>query len=252
LIPTLNKAREASLRAACASNLRQLGLMYQLYANGYNDYAPLGCVKSSGGQQKAWNYVVFINRDGAVRTTLMGWLVDANLFKDPKAFFCPAERYDQWEMNGTEILPNPWPFHPPDETKFGYGGRPAIAWQTPPLPDAPKFYNSLDKPAHMPKWSKQKNVAVLTEILVNKHCLKTRHKTGVNVLYGNGAVKWVPASHFAYPGSEFDQINGENPSDGQSFQAGNNKLLLQDLVNLNNRVTAVVPARGLWGKLDTY
>lgn len=251
LVPTLNKAREASQRVTCGSNLRQLGVMFQLYANGFKDYAPLGYIKNGGALQKNWNYLAYYNRNGIARTTLMGWLVDANLIKDGKAFFCPAEKYEQWVYNGTEILPNPWPFDPAsgNETKFGYGTRPVVAWETLALPNAPKFTDSNDKPSYMAKWSKQKNLAVLTEILVNKHCLDTRHRTGVNVLYGNGAVKWVPKSQFEYPGSDFDQITGDNPSDVVSFQPGNKNLLLFDITPTGK---PVIPARGLWGALDTY
>jgi prepilin-type N-terminal cleavage/methylation domain-containing protein len=251
LVPTLNKAREASQRVACGSNLRQLGTMFQLYANGFKDYAPLGYIKSGGTHQKNWNYLVFINRAGVTRTTLMGWLVDAGLIKDGKTFFCPAEKYEQWVYQGTEILPNPWPFDAASghESKFGFGARPIVGWETPPLPDAPKFVDSNDKSSHMPKWSKQKNLAVLTEILVNKHNFKTRHKTGVNVLYGNGAVKWVPKDHFAYKDSDFDKIPGTNPSDAVSFQPGNKNLILFDITSSGK---AVIPARGFWGLLDTY
>src|SRR5690242_2467632 len=76
LIPTLNKAREASMRVQCGSNLRTLGQMYQLYANRYKDYAPIGFIKNGAGIQKSWNYVAYYNRSGIKRTTLLGWLVD--------------------------------------------------------------------------------------------------------------------------------------------------------------------------------
>lgn len=255
LVPTLNKAREASNRAVCGSNLRQLGLMFQLYANRYNDYAPMGYIKNAGSLQKNWNYLVFHNRNGIARTTLMGWLVDAGVVKEGKTFFCPSERYDQWLYNGTDILPNPWPFDPAsgNESKFGYGTRPVVGWETTALPNAPVFWDSNNSKtsqwAKMAKWSKQKNRAVIADILVNKHCLDTRHKAGVNVLYGNGAVKWVPKAQFEYPGSDFDQIAGDNPSDAISFQPGYATKLLFDITASGKEV---IPARGLWGALDSY
>ncbi|HZZ41673.1 MAG TPA: prepilin-type N-terminal cleavage/methylation domain-containing protein [Tepidisphaeraceae bacterium] len=255
LVPTLNRAREASLRVACASNLRQFGLVYQMYANNYKDYAPLGYIVNSNLIQKNWNYLAFLNRNGIARTTLMGWLVDARLISDGKAFFCPAEKFEQFVYQGVEILPNPWPFNAASgwETRFGYGTRPVVGWDTVALPASPNFYDSNSKPAVMPKWSKQKNLAVVTEILVNKYSLVTRHKSGVNVLYGNGGVKWVPKEQFLYPGSDFDQIsvtaNTQDPVDSTSFQPGNKNLLLFDITPTGK---AVIPFRGLWGALDTY
>ncbi len=40
LMPALRKAREASKRAACASNLRQIALAHAMYVNDFNDYLP--------------------------------------------------------------------------------------------------------------------------------------------------------------------------------------------------------------------
>lgn len=260
LIPTLNKAREASLRAACGSNLRQLGITFQLYANAYRDYAPLGYIVTASGQhEKNWNYIAYRNTStgGNPRTMLMGWLVDANLIKDGKAFYCPAERFEQFVYQGVEMLPNPWPFDPPSgwETRFGYGTRPVVGWQSVPLPDAPKFIYTTTTTTtftgYMPKWSKQKNLAVLTEILVNKYTMRTRHKNGVNVMYGNGAVKWVPASHFLYDGSYLDQIptDGIDPVAATSFQESAKILLLDDRLSTGKVRN---PPLGLWSQLDKY
>ena len=44
LLPSLHKAREASYRAVCLSNLKQIGVAYTLYADGNNEYY----VKHSG------------------------------------------------------------------------------------------------------------------------------------------------------------------------------------------------------------
>lgn len=46
LLPTLQRAREAGNRAQCLSNLHQIHLMLQLYANANDDLVPLG---TSGG-----------------------------------------------------------------------------------------------------------------------------------------------------------------------------------------------------------
>src|ERR1700733_14387962 len=40
LLPALNKARSAGKKAACVSNLRQIGIAIQMYAQDYRDYTP--------------------------------------------------------------------------------------------------------------------------------------------------------------------------------------------------------------------
>src|ERR1700761_1434749 len=40
LLPALSKARQQSIQVQCASNLRQLGLLLQMYANDNNGFYP--------------------------------------------------------------------------------------------------------------------------------------------------------------------------------------------------------------------
>ena len=40
LLPALNKARAAGKKAVCVSNLRQIGVAIQMYAQDFNDYTP--------------------------------------------------------------------------------------------------------------------------------------------------------------------------------------------------------------------
>src|SRR6188508_2176545 len=42
LLPALSKAREQAKNAQCLSNLRQVGTMFQFYANDYKDAVPIG------------------------------------------------------------------------------------------------------------------------------------------------------------------------------------------------------------------
>src|SRR5215217_5320857 len=42
LLPSLQKAREAANRAACLSNLRQLGTALRIYGTMYKDVCPIG------------------------------------------------------------------------------------------------------------------------------------------------------------------------------------------------------------------
>ena len=40
LLPALNKARSASVKTKCTSNLKQIGTMCALYGNDYDSYLP--------------------------------------------------------------------------------------------------------------------------------------------------------------------------------------------------------------------
>jgi hypothetical protein len=255
LLPALNRARESSLRAQCASNLRQVGLAYQLYANEQKDYAPLGYI-NNGSIQKNWNYganYTFSNGSGPTRTFMMGWLVDARVVKEIKAFYCPAERFEQWVYNGTEITPNPWPFSATDQTRIGYGFRPVVGWVPPATATgAWTFKDSIGKAASLPKWSRMKNLAAATEVMVNQTNLRTRHKQGINVLYGNGAVKWVPKDAFLYQTPSLSgliQVGGTTPDDNASFNPGFASYFLLDTGSTGK---PVVPAKGFWGDLDRF
>src|SRR2546430_772387 len=48
LLPALGKAREASNKTKCLSNLRQIGMAIQMYANANKDQIPLGTIGSAG------------------------------------------------------------------------------------------------------------------------------------------------------------------------------------------------------------
>src|SRR5947207_6886837 len=86
LLPALTKAREASQKTACLSNLRQLGTAMQIYATEYKDYIPIGYM-----DQKQFSYIVYHkNSISAPRVSQMGFLVTGKSITDGKAFFCPS------------------------------------------------------------------------------------------------------------------------------------------------------------------
>src|SRR5881275_139990 len=59
LLPSLNKAREASKRAACSSNLRQVLMSMIMYANQNNMQIPMGCRSDS----YQFNYCIMAKDD---------------------------------------------------------------------------------------------------------------------------------------------------------------------------------------------
>src|ERR1700693_4688282 len=95
LLPTLGKARNASLRTACLSNQRQIVCAVIMYSDMYNGGIPQPVTggNMSGGEQ-AFN-AKFIPPN-ATRGASDGWynlglLFDQKLLKSPLVFYCPAQ-----------------------------------------------------------------------------------------------------------------------------------------------------------------
>jgi prepilin-type N-terminal cleavage/methylation domain-containing protein len=228
LLPALNKAREASQRTVCLSNLRQLGTAMQLYATEFHDYIPIGYMS-----EKQFSYVVNWNNSNGTRVTQMGFLVVAHTISDGKAFYCPSET-DPMFMYDTPV--NVWPFdkNPPDphlsspglgHTRFAYNARPSAEWF--PLPNRQVFPNPMSKKSQL------KNKALLADILISKGDVLRRHKKGINVLYGNWSGQWVPLSDF-------------NKSPWNLIPNGDVSTSYNDAM-LNE--TGLMP-RGIWADLD--
>jgi prepilin-type N-terminal cleavage/methylation domain-containing protein/prepilin-type processing-associated H-X9-DG protein len=54
LLPSLNKARQAANTVACASNMRQIGLMFRMYANENSGILPPGGYQLAPGRNWTW------------------------------------------------------------------------------------------------------------------------------------------------------------------------------------------------------
>jgi prepilin-type N-terminal cleavage/methylation domain-containing protein len=192
LLPSLGRAREQARQTACLSNLRQLGMMYQLYANDNHDQIPLGY--DTG---EPWTgYFIY---DGG-SYPLMGCLYNANLFTTPQAFYCPSQLDARWQVATPE---NPWP--PPTPgilIRVGYTSRPTVQW-------------SGGKPlAPMSVFSRMQSKAILSDIVgipLSSPDYTNVHHRSLNVLYGDRSARSVDRSAYDAIQKQVDTLGFSSP-----------------------------------------
>jgi prepilin-type N-terminal cleavage/methylation domain-containing protein len=176
LLPSLARAQESSRRVNCLSNLRHVHQAFMLYALDHHDQVPLGY---RGGNTQ-WNSMVYSAT--AKKIVLFGLLQLEGRMKSPRVFFCPSENDTRSMFDTPE---NPWPPGPDGvgtaQVYAGYGARPAIN-----LPD-----NPIAGELTYPRMNQFKNLAIFGDLTATPARLDTRHRTGINVLYGNGGAHWV-------------------------------------------------------------
>jgi len=184
LLPTLSKARQAADRTACLSNLRQVHQAFHFYAMSNDGQVPLGYRTAS----KQFNSMVYSTTAGG-RWVLFGLLEQSGLIPSPTVFFCPAETNPKFAYNTPE---NPWPaagVTPTKNIQAGYGARPQQE-----IAD-----DLLSVSAALPKLKKFKNRAIFADLTAARNRVLSRHRTGINALYGDGSARWVALKAFDQP-----------------------------------------------------
>ena len=180
LLPTIARARESARRASCLSNLRQVSMAMRFYAHDNRDQVPLGY--RSGNKQ--FNSMIYAFDEA--KLVLFGWLYAGGYMKTPQVFFCPSENEPR-SMFAT--ADNPWPpgldGDPSKHAYAGYGLRPQVD-----IPDDPVSF-MLPNAVALPRLNRFKNRAIVADLTAMPRRVDTRHRVGINVLYGDGSAKWV-------------------------------------------------------------
>ena len=211
LLPAMNKAREQAYRTKCAASLRQLGSSIAIYGAENKDCSPLGIVATpknvtgvdSNNLELWWSYMAYYN-GAAQRVTGLGKLASQHLLRSPQTFYCPREdrsglSYDTpdnvWAYDSKGDVKTGLPTH----SYFGYWQRPYAAFPatSDPKADSPSTIEGYYKangdalPIGYAKLSNMKNKALLADVARGPVDVRMRHKTGINVYYANGSVKYV-------------------------------------------------------------
>ena len=252
LLPTLSRARESAKRAQCLSNLRQIVIYLNMYANLNKQQVPLGFSQRQGDTTKAkqLNYHItikvppaFAHPGTTVRYVGLGLLFPANIVKEAsgKVFYCPS--FDGDINHSYNAISNPW-LPNTNDVRTTYSTRPGLTedkdnsgptdesvcwtWNNPtPKPFAPvKWAAGGTTPAVMMRLPKLKNRAIVSDINSSETRSISSHKGGFNVLYANGAARWVDISARRDPFPETLKFN----MDQQKGAFDESKNPLQDIV----------------------
>ena len=102
LLPALTAAREQARRAACASNLDQLGKAFEMYLGQYGDYYPAGLrgtavAKSPDNRRKRSADYDTDNTNWNAGTPGETWWSDDNYCRTGQAFSCLNRMTSRWE-----------------------------------------------------------------------------------------------------------------------------------------------------------
>jgi prepilin-type N-terminal cleavage/methylation domain-containing protein len=179
LLPSLNKAREAANRVACTSNLRQVALMFRMYAGENKDQIPLAY-----GDVKRW-IPNMINGHQAG----LGALYPKFVKDDTRALRCPVAPESTWQewlttsSTGT-VVPGAEAWIVRDM----YGIRP-LRSLSPAAAAANRFPNTP-----WPKLARLKNSAIVYDNVRTPQDLAKLHRTVINFAFADGSAKTVPVT----------------------------------------------------------
>ena len=265
LLPALSKARATARATTCASNMRQIGQLYIIYAQQNDEQVPLGVA----GGPAVWddpdrepgpasdNSPYWTNRNHYIwahgaPSAAGGPLVLNGMVKygTARIFYCPAENHGkQFKFDTPE---NRWP-EQNGKLELGFGGidtrisyavRPVIGntWNHDYL------RHTVDYPSDMPQLFRLKSQAIMAEL---PQCPPANHGSGastfINVLYGDGAVRPCQVSKYKEPLERYMSTpkeiapGGVGTPEGLQFLSSTEACISNDPKNKKPTI---------WGELD--
>jgi prepilin-type N-terminal cleavage/methylation domain-containing protein len=242
LLPALTKARTSAIRVQCAANLRSLGQAFQMYSTQFKGVLPMGTTNAD----LISNYILWGPIDGSGSKsdwTMAGLLMAAKCTTSPLIYYCPANTEVGTSYN--KDPENPWAVQG-KSSRSSYGFRPEYvfgnngstgslipgntygkwSWKSDGagvVTSVPTYQAFPVKNQRWPKITEYRNQAIAADITYAMTHVRQRHVNGVNVLYANSAVKWIPADK-KWTSGLWDNIHGTGPQAWEDQQKGQAQL----------------------------
>lgn len=234
VLPALFRSSERVLRARCVSNLRQVGVASQTYANEANDFMPICKFGHANPTQYTYEAARAQGAAGQITQGYMnlGLLVRNRHISDPQLLYCPAQRGSAWTYQSYISTTNGW-FPEPESRllRVGYNYFPQLQLTqrfTPnlflprvTLTTVPLEFGSTGFSGVQPMRFHELNLnkSIVTDLVHSTNNLAHRElgvAAGVNALFPDGRVTFQSAR--ANPNNFSPVLWGDISTDGLAFR----------------------------------
>ena len=233
LLPSLAKARQAATTVACASNLRQFGLYFTMYADAHKQWLPPTCADANGsiypwtGLNTTWTWYRLIAQQMGVQINNDGVLVDSNYNSKGEManlgiWRCPANNV-QWRpsdyADGTFAVGEPESWRSYAVNSFN-SQQFSLSWgqlenrflgmklsmfthstQTYAMFDSLIYENNYS-PGSAVSWVARDGMFSIPPATKGVRGVRYAHNGGVNMLFVDGHVEWMKGPLMGLQGAQ--------------------------------------------------
>ncbi len=199
LMPALNKARTAAYTATCASNLKQIGMMFANYIADHRYLPPLNSEDNYNSEAINNRPMMMQHALGpyagkpqwAIFSFYAGAMNPYNIDSDKAAFrktvfVCPVYNTDTAELTKSGYSESTWLTLP-----GGFGSGPDRVWAR------PRRFSTIKNPStrvHIFETRSDWHISSYADLTSNK-VDHQRHNKGCNYLFADGHVSWFQSSY---------------------------------------------------------